>query len=831
MTQVGLVTGRRPGSRQYQWESLVKIALLVGTVQQEKAGPSISCIKYDEKSKLTNEDTKSIVDRINSRRNFIALGRSKKLPGAGNMRKIVWSDELAIFAQRWADQCDLSRPHKEDYCRNLVQRLVCNFAPKGNVKGKPVYLIGYPATQCPDNMVPDFKYKGLCNKIQLEDDKQTSRTPGGVRSLLRIINLSNNTDLFRNNKITNKIKSRKLTTISMNNTHAAVKRYPQHNFWEKPINQSKVRDHNNHQLENPWRVFHGLDAPNNLNMMNKKIESGPQKFDSIYSLTPFNKQDSLKLKQEPSCTRKTNLPFTKDPLRSNCDNEKIAECTRGYKNECWTQTNQNIQATSPFLYSICSCDSYTTTTQRTTSWIGYCQCLKNNPQIICSNSRRTQDEFTNVVSKNSGTFQHYDLLPNLHLRERIGRENVPNKLSTHVPAKERLDLVNINKRKENNPFYRQVIKHIRDLFILILIILIVSTWNFRQRHKRNDPRYTTLMPFWQMDDTMQKKTSQFKTAVRYTTLSSKQLKHTKMKTGLTSIEPITLMTVTTNLNRELPSITEKYLSFDELMQLRNKGVDARRQGIITKESTIAATTKEITANTPFVRMKHCTRKLTCTWTITQMTDCNGSVIIDNDPNNRGSRTPPGYVDGCTRTSTCTRDYMDRNKLVASTEETDDTVTTTEIDDDYCERRSLDVRRRNSRGQAIYNNKNIDKLEFLDDSSKKKLLTTTLLNREERKDKDISDCFCYNLSGRAKRDDTRNKNYPLIYKRIMRKSGRNHNENLYYGDLYYKVLSKIKQTWEKNKKGNLLGKCLCNGNRRDNYYSLELLILSCSIIFT
>ncbi|XP_013165108.1 PREDICTED: uncharacterized protein LOC106115967 [Papilio xuthus] len=496
-----------------------------------KAGPSISCIKYDEKSKLTNEDTKSIVDRINSRRNFIALGRSKKLPGAGNMRKIVWSDELAIFAQRWADQCDLSRPHKEDYCRNLenievgqniatmfdlssnfnianfieiwfmqsvdyrssityynetdnrtsyftqliwantdtvgcgqasfylenvrVQRLVCNFAPKGNVKGKPVYLIGYPATQCPDNMVPDFKYKGLCNKIQLEDDKQTSRTPGGVRSLLRIINLSNNTDLFRNNKITNKIKSRKLTTISMNNTHAAVKRYPQHNFWEKPINQSKVRDHNNHQLENPWRVFHGLDAPNNLNMMNKKIESGPQKFDSIYSLTPFNKQDSLKLKQEPSCTRKTNLPFTKDPLRSNCDYEKIAECTRGYKNQHWTQTNQNIQATSPFLYSICSCDSYTTTTQRTTSWIGYCQCLKNNPQIICSNSRRTQDEFTNVVSKNSGTFQHYDLLPNLHLRERIGRENVPNKLSTHVPAKERLDLVNINKRKENNPFYRQ----------------------------------------------------------------------------------------------------------------------------------------------------------------------------------------------------------------------------------------------------------------------------------------------------------------------------------------------------------------------------------------
>ncbi|KPJ18961.1 Venom allergen 5 [Papilio machaon] len=820
----------------------------------------------------------------------------------------VWSDELADFAQRWADQCDPStQPHKEDYCRNLesievgqniatmselssnfnianfieiwfmqsidyrtsvtyynetdnrtryftqliwantdsvgcgqasfylenvrVLRLVCNFAPKGNVPGKPVYLIGYPATQCPEDMVPDDKYKGLCNKVQREDEKQTSQTPP-VSSLLRIINLSNNTDLFRNNMSKNKVKSRKLTTISMNNTHAAVKRYPQHNFWEKSTNQSKLKDHNNHQVENPWRVFHGLDSPNNLNFMNRKIESGPQKFDSIYSLTSFNKQDSLKLKQESSCTRKTNLPFTKNPLRSNCDSAKIGECTRGHKNECWSQTSQNIQATLPFHYSICSCDSHTTTTQRTTAWISYCQCLKNNPQIICSNSRRTQDEFTNVVSQNSGTFYHYDLLPNLHLRERIGRENVQNKLSTHVPAKERLDLVDIYKRKENNPFYRQVIKHILELFTLIRIILIASTFNFRQRHKRSEPRYTTIMPFWQMDDTLQKKTSQFKTAVRYTTLSNKKLKHTKMKTVSTSIEPITLISVTTNLNRELPSITEKYLSFDELMQLRNKGVDARRQGIITKESTIAPTTKEITANTPFIRMKHCTRKLTCTWTVTQMTDCNGSVIFDNDPSNRGSRTPPGYVDGCTRTSTCTRDYMDRNKLVPSTEETDDVVTTTEIDDDYCERRSLDVRRRNSRRQVIFNNKNIDKLELLDDSFKKKLPTSTLINIEERKDKETSDCFCYNLSGRAKRDDNRNKNYPLIYKRIMRKSERNNNENLYYGELYYNVLRKIRETWKENKKQNLFGKCFCNGIRKDGNYSFVLfLMLSCFIIFT
>lgn len=329
-----------------------------------------------------------------------------------------------------------------------------------------------------------------------------------------------------------------------------------------------------------------------------------------------------------------------------------------------------------------------------------------------------------------------------------------------------------------------------------------------------------------MDDTLQKKT-----AVRYTTLSNKKLKHTKTKTGTTSIELITVMSVTTNMNRELPSVTEKYLSFDELMQLRNKGGDARRVGVITKESTIVPTKKEITANTPFLRMKHCTRKLTCTWTIPQITDCNGSVVFDNDGSDRGSKTPPGYVDGCTRTSTCTRDHMDRNKLVPSTEESDDVVTSTEIDDDYCERRSLDIRRRNSRGQANSKNQNINKLESLQ-SFEKKSITSIILDKNERKDKETNDCICYNLPARAKRDDTRNNNYPMIYKRIMKKSGTRHSENLYYGELYYKVLSKITETWNKNQKQNLLGKCFCSGGAiDDNYAFLLLLMLSCLILFT
>lgn len=43
-----------------------------------------------------------------------------------------------------------------------MDRLVCNFAPRGNLHRKPIYTIGYPATQCNDNMTPDEVFPGLC---------------------------------------------------------------------------------------------------------------------------------------------------------------------------------------------------------------------------------------------------------------------------------------------------------------------------------------------------------------------------------------------------------------------------------------------------------------------------------------------------------------------------------------------------------------------------------------------------------------------------------------------------------------------------------------------
>ncbi|CAD0197497.1 unnamed protein product [Chrysodeixis includens] len=91
-----------------------------GTLYGHIPGPSPSCKSYDNSAVLRNYDITELVNKINERRNFVALGHSKILPQAANMKKIHWSSELAFFAQRWVDQCVSSiHPEEEDLCRDL----------------------------------------------------------------------------------------------------------------------------------------------------------------------------------------------------------------------------------------------------------------------------------------------------------------------------------------------------------------------------------------------------------------------------------------------------------------------------------------------------------------------------------------------------------------------------------------------------------------------------------------------------------------------------------------------------------------------------------------
>jgi len=86
-------------------------------------GPSDSCSSKTVLRELSSEAQQAIVEKHNELRRKIAKGEETSnlaggnQPAASNMRKLVWNDELAVIAQRWADQCtfehDESR-HKAD---------------------------------------------------------------------------------------------------------------------------------------------------------------------------------------------------------------------------------------------------------------------------------------------------------------------------------------------------------------------------------------------------------------------------------------------------------------------------------------------------------------------------------------------------------------------------------------------------------------------------------------------------------------------------------------------------------------------------------------------
>ncbi|CAH0725243.1 unnamed protein product, partial [Brenthis ino] len=81
--------------------------------------PSNNCGDY-ESLITTVKEKQDVLDKLNSRRSKIASGEIRSLPSAENMMKLIWNDELELFAQRWADQCVKSSSYNEtDSCRDL----------------------------------------------------------------------------------------------------------------------------------------------------------------------------------------------------------------------------------------------------------------------------------------------------------------------------------------------------------------------------------------------------------------------------------------------------------------------------------------------------------------------------------------------------------------------------------------------------------------------------------------------------------------------------------------------------------------------------------------
>jgi len=65
-------------------------------------------------------EKQTILHEHNKARQMLALGKVNRQPAALNMREMVWDEELARIAQRWADQCMPGHDHRRNVDRYAV---------------------------------------------------------------------------------------------------------------------------------------------------------------------------------------------------------------------------------------------------------------------------------------------------------------------------------------------------------------------------------------------------------------------------------------------------------------------------------------------------------------------------------------------------------------------------------------------------------------------------------------------------------------------------------------------------------------------------------------
>ncbi|XP_049843054.1 venom allergen 5.02-like [Schistocerca gregaria] len=87
---------------------------------------------------LSCDVKKSILDAHNKYRQSIALGYVAGQPGAARMLEMVWDEELASIAQRWADQCTMGHDHNRDVSRFPVgQNVAATWTTRRQVSLEP----------------------------------------------------------------------------------------------------------------------------------------------------------------------------------------------------------------------------------------------------------------------------------------------------------------------------------------------------------------------------------------------------------------------------------------------------------------------------------------------------------------------------------------------------------------------------------------------------------------------------------------------------------------------------------------------------------------------
>lgn len=570
------------------------------------------------------------------------------------------------------------------------------------------------------------------------------------------------------------------------------------------------------------------------------------------SINPCYDKHIKKIKTYGICTRYSGADLY---IEHNDKNKaEIEQCTRGLKKTKYLLTTtpheKMITKVTPeshvFPHESCACNSQKTTCLPSTT---KCTC---NLNCQCLNLRRHE---SGTRSGNPGEYFYYDLP---ELVNHGGPDSIHTMIiSDYTNNYEHTDQEYLtqkvitqelnNKKSQRQLTFRRNYQNRKYPYGVI---------NSRLRNKRQTKEQFIDYPFWQIDEN--KKQPQLK-SLRYTTLSNNRRKKIRT-TGLRQIWTEETEPITIEIEHETEhqhSVTEKFLSFDELMHLRkiNAGesdFNMRRGGATTTKATTkapattkaaattkattkaavttiattkaAATTKATTKATTtdttvptvtytlFKPLKQCSRKVTCTWTAPTVTDSDGKVIDNGKTGQSGSRTPPGYVDGCTRTSTCTREFMNRNRLANSTDETGDS---TPEDEDYCERRSLDLKRKDGSGTV----QTLDQCETHTESP------THITNSMEPESTEIeNDCLCDDTDTRSKRNTCFN-----CHKKPKKNKPRSDQTNS--DDYYYLMLSKLLKTINNRHKNNPNAcSCTLNLSMSSLQYNFNYLFIFLCIVF-
>merc|ERR1712012_166653 len=151
-------TGKKPRAMLFQlFPSFCNLIFLVSDLQLTRAATVEPCPSLPENHTLSlypaglagtcgslrrnagvTEEGKVLLLKIhNEVRNKVALGEEHGQPPAADMRKLVWDEELALSAQRWADQCHFGHDRVRDLCDGTYvgQNVFISYSSSENIGG------------------------------------------------------------------------------------------------------------------------------------------------------------------------------------------------------------------------------------------------------------------------------------------------------------------------------------------------------------------------------------------------------------------------------------------------------------------------------------------------------------------------------------------------------------------------------------------------------------------------------------------------------------------------------------------------------------------------